>query len=141
MFKANGGNQHILDPDIFVAPDQFVVKLRATASGLERQRQGWHGSQQSFLADLAARPGYSKEQFIGRNDCYKAVQLSHGAFDRGCAWIATFQKGNQGAGVYADAGKGHAFHPCLRSSIAASNASSSASTPRQAQEGFQPCDP
>ena len=27
MFKANGGNQHILDPDIFVAPDQFVVKL------------------------------------------------------------------------------------------------------------------
>ena len=83
MFKAKwrqSANTSLI-PISSLRLDQFVVKLRATASGLERQRQGWHGSQQSFLADLAARPGYSKKEFIGRNHCYKAVQLSHGAFD------------------------------------------------------------
>jgi hypothetical protein len=99
VLQTNGGDQHILDANVFVTANQPVVKVSSATGGCPVQGKNVQHPQQFLLPDLPLRPGDPEENFVHRHRCYGATVFLDGLGDHRRRWLTPFQKGDQRAGV------------------------------------------
>ncbi len=87
VFKANGGNQHVFDSNVFIAANQDVVQLCRAPRGIVVKRQDGQHTEQRIFANLLFRACHAEQQFLNGNGRDKARATINGLLDGVCAGV------------------------------------------------------